>query len=161
MNRERTNTWRLLLPATLLVLFSAVQATAQIEYLFEAEISGAYEVPPTTAPQTGLVTLILNEAQTEASYYIEYDDLPNETAAHFHLAPPGQNGGVVLGLPAGNPKVGVWEISAAHVEALFLGNIYVNIHTSEFPGGAIRGNLTSHVVPIEPATWESVKSLFQ
>ena len=150
----------ILITASLTCLFLVGSAVGQ-EYLFEAEINGANEVPPTEAPQTGLVTLILNAEQTEASYVIEYDALPDETGAHFHLAPPGTNGAVVHGLPAGNPKIGVWEISPEHVEALFEGNIYVNIHSSEYPGGAIRGNLESYVVPVEITSWAAIKSMFR
>jgi hypothetical protein len=149
------------LPVALLALTLPTEAGAQTEYLFEAELSGANEVPPTAAPQTGTVSAILNETMTQVSYVIEYDPIPDETGAHFHLAPPGSNGPVVHGLPSENPKIGVWDIDPAHVDELFAGNIYVNIHSSEYPGGAIRANLTSYTVPVESLTWREIKSLFR
>jgi hypothetical protein len=161
MNRMRMQSVLLALPLALLLCLAPQQAAAQDGYLFEADISGEYEVPPTSAPQTGHVALTLNAEMTEASYVIEYDPIPDETAAHFHLAPPGTNGPVVHGLPAGNPKVGVWMISPEHVTALFDGNIYVNIHSAEFPGGAIRGNLTTYVVSAEASSWSQIKTLFR
>ncbi len=161
MNPTRTTILRLVLPLAMLLVIGPLHAAAVGQYLFEAELSGANEVPPTSAPQTGTVIAILNAEMTQVEYEISYDDLPNETAAHFHLAPPGANGGVVHGLPAGNPKVGVWAISPEHAEALLDGNIYVNIHTSEFPGGAIRANLTAYVVSTEASTWAQVKGLFR
>lgn len=160
MTGLRMQTTPLIAPLALLVFLAAPCAQAQDSYLFEADLSGAYEVPPTSAPQTGHIELVLNAEMTEAAYVIEYDPIPDETAAHFHLAPPGANGPVVESLPADNPKIGVWMISPEHVDALFEGHIYVNIHSTEFPGGAIRGNLTTYVVSAEASSWSQIKTLF-
>ena len=161
MNPTRTTFLRQALPMAMLLVIGPLHAAAVGQYLFEAELSGANEVPPNPSPQTGMVIATLNAAMTQLEYDISYDDLPNETAAHFHLAPPGANGPVAFGLPAGNPKVGVWDISPEHAAELLAGNVYVNIHTSEYPGGAIRANLTVYVVAAEASTWAQVKGLFR
>ena len=44
----------------------------------------------------------------------------------------------------------VWQAQAALLDALLSGRAYFNIHTTAFPGGEIRANLSP--VP-EPATW--------
>jgi hypothetical protein len=153
-------TQRVAFLAVAIVLLAAVPTLAD-ESVFLAGIDGSAEVPPTPVTNTGYASLFLNEAQTQVSYFIEYVPFANETAAHFHMAPPGSNGGVVHPLPAGTPKIGVWNVTPADVAALFAGNIYVNIHTSDYPGGAIRGNFEFCVVPVENSTMSNIKALFR
>jgi hypothetical protein len=131
------------------------------ESVFLAGLDGGEEVPANPVPNTGHASLFLNEDMTQVSYFIEYDAFANETAAHFHLGAPGVNGPVIFPLPAGNPKVGVWNVTPANVDALFAGNVYVNIHTTDYPGGAIRGNIEFCTVPAEATTMSSIKALFQ
>jgi CHRD domain len=71
------------------------------------------------------------------------------TAAHIHFGPSGINGGifVVLTPPtAGNPGASsgcVSGVSAATIAGIRFDprEWYVNVHTTNFPGGAIRGQL--------------------
>jgi len=141
-------------------MLAAMPALAS-ESVFLAGLDGSEEVPPTPVLNSGHASLFLNEEQTQVSYFIEYEPFDNETAAHFHMAPPGTNGPVIHPLPLGSPKVGVWDVTPEDVVALFAGNVYVNIHTADYPGGAIRGNLEFCVVPVEGTTWSNVKTLFQ
>lgn len=72
-------------------------------------------------------------------------------AAHIHRAPRGENGPVVVpffaagkGLPAGiNGVAGSTPAPAAVGRRIWKNpkNWYVNLHTKQFPGGAIRGQL--------------------
>ncbi|NBE98240.1 CHRD domain-containing protein [Nonomuraea sp. KC401] len=71
--------------------------------------------------------------------------------AHLHRAPKGKNGPVAVpflaakkGLPAGvNGVAGSAAVSAALARRIWNnpGNWYANLHTAQFPGGAIRGQL--------------------
>jgi hypothetical protein len=151
---------RVLFLAVALLMLAAVPVLAS-ESVFLAGIDGTEEVPPTPVMNTGYASLFLNEAQTQVSYFIEYETFGNETAAHFHMAAPGSNGPVVFPLPLGSPKIGVWNVTPADVAALFAGNIYVNIHNQDYPGGAIRGNFEFCAVPVEAQTWSNVKTLFR
>ena len=85
--------------AVAVLLLAAVPVLAS-ESVFLAGIDGSEEVPPTPVPNTGYASLFLNEAQTQVSYFIEYEPFANETAAHFHMAAPGVNGPVIFPLPA-------------------------------------------------------------
>jgi len=138
----------------------ALAIPAAAETTFEATLSGA--AAGTDSPATGTVEATLNDAQTELSYTISYSGLvAPETMAHFHNAPPGESGPPVHTLPPENPKVGTWEISAEMVSELLAGNIYVNIHTEEHPGGEIAGWLEESSVPADATTMSQVRSLFR
>jgi hypothetical protein len=71
------------------------------------------------------------------------------TAAHIHLAPPGQHGPVVFPLEftaaADGTLSGTFELNDAQLAELLAHNLYVNVHTQANPGGQIRAWL----MPIE------------
>jgi len=80
------------------------------------------------------------------------------SAIHLHNAPAGQNGPVLQDLivdAGGNVdgnsgftlNVDMAEVAndAAFIEAADAGNLYFNVHTSDFPGGEIRGQLDTVV----------------
>jgi hypothetical protein len=71
------------------------------------------------------------------------------SAAHFHNAATGTNGGVVRALTfTGNTTSGIWKatdsrpLTPALIKEIIAGNIYVNVHTPNNPGGEIRGQLS-------------------
>lgn len=116
---------------------------------FKASLDGAQEVPPTGSAGIGSATMIIDPNTDTIFYHIAYSGLgAAETAAHIHgYAPPGVNAGVVHPLPAGTPKIGSWTYPAADEAQIMGGLTYVNIHTTAFGGGEIRGQ-----VLFEPAT---------
>lgn len=121
----------------------ALAPLAEAETVFTAALKGSNEVPANASTATGFAILTLNDAQTSVTYHIEFSGLSAaETAAHFHHAVPGSNGSVVLGLPLGSPKDGAWAVGPTEVAWLFAHEIYMNVHTTAFPGGEIRGNLS-------------------
>jgi CHRD domain-containing protein len=96
---------------------------------------------------------------------------PNDNANRFHLhaAQAGNNGGIVFGMkdpnhdlddlvinPVTSRVTGVWDGNegngttlAAQLANLLANGLYFNVHTPDFPGGEIRGQLI--LVP-EPGT---------
>ena len=144
------------------VLCAGATTGAGAGIVFEAVLDGDLQAPPTGSPGTGFATVTLNDAQTEATYEITYSGLLGpETIAHFHNALPGTNGPVLFTLPVGTPKTGVWPLDAAALARLLSGSVYVNVHTTMFPGGEIRGNLAQTTVPAAAGTWGGIKNLYR
>ena len=119
--------------------------------VFFAVLSGLNEVPPDTNDASGGAMLVLNAEQDALTFDIRVQNLTGPiTAAHFHNAPPGVNGGVVRTLTAdfqGEAASGDWKsadsepLTAALVAELLAGRIYVNVHTAANPGGELRGQV--------------------
>ena len=129
--------------ATLAVLlFATTGASAQI-HIGPFPIDGMQQVPSNQSPGTGIGDVTLRQ-DGMLDFNISFQGLlGNEIAAHFHgPAMFGQNGPVVFGLPLGSPKIGsVGPLDAQQQSDLLAGLWYVNIHSSQFPGGEIRGQV--------------------
>lgn len=163
------------LAATILGLSLASAAFAQTTYV--AVLTGGSEVPPVATPATGNATVVLNAAQTQLSISVQFQNLTGTyTASHIHgPAPAGTNAGVkwgFVGVAAGwvftnanhDGSISnflVTGITATDVANLNSGNFYVNIHSTQFPGGELRGQLGSQPVPTAKTTWNRVKSLYR
>ena len=117
------------------------------EVRFTAEVNADQEVPaPMDVPEGagGSGSFTFNPATRELSFFIEFGELSSpEVAAHFHVAPPGEAGPVIIPLEPGSPKEGTVEVPEANVEDLLAGNVYVNIHTEVNGPGEIRGQLVA------------------
>lgn len=129
---------------------------------FTATINGASNVPALAVPGTGTGVFVLNDAQTQLSYNIQFGGLlADEIAAHIHNAGARDNGPAVFPLPLGSPKIGVWSIPPEMVTELFANHLYVNVHSTLYVLGEIRGNIRFQSVPAEGATWGAIKSLYR
>jgi hypothetical protein len=114
-----------------------------------AQLRGANEVPPRDTEAFGHTQIkIRNDATLEFKTHI-VNDGATFTAGHVHRAPAGVNGPVVVPLFAGSESddqikaSGEIAISAALAQAICANpdQYYVNYHTTQFPGGVIRGQL--------------------
>jgi uncharacterized protein (TIGR03437 family) len=104
------------------------------------------------SPASGYSTLKLSADEKSAIIRFQYSNLTTpETSAHIHgPANPGQNGQILFDLDT-SPKqqdgsyewkladVGVTTV-AQIVQALKSGRLYINIHSSRYPSGEIRGH---------------------
>jgi hypothetical protein len=118
--------------------------------VFTATLNGAQEAPnPVDTPASGFGVLPYNEVTNELSFNIEFSGLvAPESAAHIHMAPAGVAGGVIHGLPAGNPKVGSVMLSDDEEAALLASGLYVNIHSTMHPMGEIRGQIVPGTISL-------------
>jgi hypothetical protein len=103
--------------------------------------SGGAEVPPSPSTGRGVGWLKFNTVANTFDYSFTYFGLTSaETAAHVHgFSAPGVNSGVKIALPAGFHKNGTLAYPAADEASYLAGLTYINIHTSMFAGGEIRG----------------------
>lgn len=112
------------------------------------EIDNAQEVPPNASAARGWGVVSIDKVNKQLSYFIEHN-VANETAAHFHaFANYGVNAGVLINLGTGSPKVGTVPYVAADERRWLDGQVYVNIHSTAFPGGEIRGQVAHAVAPL-------------
>jgi hypothetical protein len=107
----------------------------------KAEMTGAEEVPGPGDPDgKGTATVVVDDAANTVCFELTYSGLGKVTAAHIHTGAKG-----VAGPPAVTLKgdKGCVNADPTTVKALRddPGSHYVNIHTDEFPKGAIRGQL--------------------
>jgi hypothetical protein len=127
-----------------LVATLALQAhvQAQVVYL-TSTFDGQQETPPNSSPGTGTGCFELDFQAGTLSYNIQFSGLSAaESAAHIHgFAPPGTPAPVLYPLPLGSPKVGTIAVTASEAQSIFDGLTYVNIHSTLFPGGEIRGQI--------------------
>lgn len=119
--------------------------------VFEANLSGANEVPPNGSTATGRGVLALNEDASALDYRVSVSNIVSITAAHIHQAPAGSNGPVIFPIYGGggpfdpsNPVSGTLAINAAQVLTMLGDDYYINVHTTTFPGGEIRGQIDGY-----------------
>ncbi len=93
---------------------------------------------------TGSGALALDTETGVVSYEITFTGLGSpENAAHVHgPAEACAGAGILYGLPPGSPKVGISPALTAEEQAdMRAGRHYVNIHSDNFSGGEIRGQI--------------------
>ncbi len=139
-----------------LMLLTVFSGSALAGHVYQATLDGPQA--GTASPGTGTAILVLNNAETELTYHIEYSGLlAAETVSHIHNAPIGIGGPPVKNLPLGSPKDGVWNatpdpiaLTPAMVAELKAGNLYINIHSTLHPGGEIRGQILIGTPTLSP-----------
>jgi hypothetical protein len=113
---------------------------------FQIALTGEAESPAGDPVATGTSTVRLRAGQGQACDQIAAKNLPPAVAAHIHSGAAGSSGPVVVPLatPDASGQSSGCVTVARTLVASILGNpdgFYVNVHTSDFPGGAIRGQL--------------------
>lgn len=160
------------LTAVLGVLFAAVPMSAAT--IFSTTLAGANETPPVASAGTGSMTVTLSGDLL--SVMVNFSGLTSpDTASHIHCCGVGLTEPIAVpfttfpvGVTAGTFS-GSYDLTdaavysaafltanggtAASAEAAFVaglngGQTYGNVHSSNFPGGEIRGQLTAVPEPV-------------
>ena len=113
-----------------------------------ATLTGAAEVPGPGDPDgSGTARVTLNPGEGEVCFNLEVDNIGAATASHIHVGGATVAGPVVVTLappPSGGSSTAC--VSADRELVLEIrknpSEYYVNVHNAEFPGGAIRGQLS-------------------
>lgn len=158
----RTPSLAFFMAMVLLLVTSGVLAQNRA---FVAHLSGQEEVPPADTRAQGQAVFRVSNDGLHVQYQVNVANISDITQAHIHLAGVGMNGPVVAWLyPAAPPSVlipgrfqGVLaagviteanlvgplagQTLADLIAAIQAGEAYVNVHTLNYPGGEIRGQI--------------------
>jgi hypothetical protein len=110
---------------------------------FDATLNGASEVPPnSTTMATGTATLSYNKTTKVFTLNVNYSGL-TPTDGHIHVGAVGADGPVVFPLTSLTSPISFTSpaLTTAQETDLLSNLYYVNLHTTAFPGGEIRGQL--------------------
>jgi len=127
----------------------ATQTAAAAAKPYLAMLSGANEVPTADPDGEGAAAVTIDPGNNQVCIDLRVANLDTVTAAHIHQAPAGSNGPVVV--PAGvsfanlptPTSANCVTADPARITDMIANpaNYYVNVHTTTYPGGAIRGQL--------------------
>lgn len=110
---------------------------------YQATISSKNTIPRTTSSAQGSASIEYNKTTRMLTYNITYQGL-KPIAGHIHKAQPAWEAGPVV-IPfdnvASSPITGSKQLDNELETLLRLGNLYINLHTKEYPAGEIRGQI--------------------
>jgi len=142
------------------LLIGAAAASAQV-VVATATLGGGDETPILLSGAAGTAEVAIDTTAKEFAVTLRIFNIPTTTTAgHIHVGSKGIAGPVVIDFPAiagrlgdfvttfrvgeaafrANAAIGINTIDDV-IQAVANGNAYVNIHTTTFPAGEIRGQL--------------------
>ena len=134
----------LVLASTLGFVLAAAPAMAATEK-FTADLTSTAVVPPAASTASGTADVTFDTASKMLTWTVTYKGLTGKpTAAHFHgPAAVGANAGPVVGLTGSldSPIKGSFTLNDKQASELEAGMWYLNVHTSKYADGEIRGQV--------------------
>jgi hypothetical protein len=137
---------RKLIPLAIMLALLVVGTASAQGRPFSTSLTGAEEVGGGDPDASGFASITLNQGQGEICIDATVSNTSALVAAHIHAAPAGVNGPVVVpftSLISGNTISGCVSVDPDLVKAIRKDPqaYYINVHTTEYPGGAARGQL--------------------
>ncbi|MEX1158749.1 MAG: ScyD/ScyE family protein [Thermomicrobiales bacterium] len=143
--------YRRLVLAVVMVLALLLPATATAEapsgnvYTLLAQLRGDTEVPLGDLDGFGFARIAIDLDAGQICFRLSVARTDTPTASHIHIGDAGVAGPVVVPLvaPVDGLSKGCVDVDAEISAAILAnpGGYYVNVHTAEFPPGAVRGQL--------------------
>jgi CHRD domain len=131
--------------ATALIGLSApAQADHPDRRHLRANLSGAKEVPPGDPDGRGVASVTLRPNMARVCFDISVHNVSRVVGAHIHRGARGTNGPIVVDFNTadngldGCVNAPAWLLRAIR-DAPY--RYYVNVHTTQYPDGAVRGQL--------------------
>ena len=127
---------------------ASVAATAAAEPVaMSSVLSAANEVPPVQSPGSGSAAVTYDTESRELRWEVQVQGLTAPvTAAHFHgPSTTASNAGILVPIAkAGDrsPFKGAATLTPEQAAGLLAGRWYINVHTSTYPPGEVRGQVT-------------------
>jgi hypothetical protein len=119
--------------------------TSTREVVFNVNLDGLAEVPgPGAIDGSGDATVVVDPLGTEVCSTLRVSDIGDVTGVHIHEGRNGTAGPIAVTLPDPEPETRRCVTTTKSIIAgLTSGDraFYVNVHTEEFPDGAIRAQL--------------------
>ena len=129
------------------------QTTSKAAAVFlAAGLAGRNEVPVAGGPAVddpdGRATAVVKIKGDQVSYAVRWQNITAPKAFHIHQGAAGTNGGVKIDFLGSDIPAGVQAVTGsvkvtdqALLDAIKTNpnSFYLNLHTAEFPGGAVRG----------------------
>jgi hypothetical protein len=117
--------------------------------LLTGKFQGAQEVPPTPSTATGAAYALVDMGNDSIYVTGSYTGLlAPSNDAHVHLEKPGFTGDVLFPVRHSSSTAGtvhaMTSVTPAQATTILGGGSYVNLHTSEYPGGEIRAQLVNN-----------------
>ena len=131
----------------MIVSLIILSASALAQQRFVAHLNSIQEVPATASSGSGSCQIVLNAAETQITVNCTYANLTsNVVASHIHgNAAPGINAPVLFNLTNTGGTSGTISntiaVTAAQVASMRSHLFYVNVHTANFTGGEVRGQI--------------------
>lgn len=124
----------------------SAQALADGGRRLTTTLTGAAEVPGPGDPDgSGTATVVVNSGRGEVCFELSVSGIAAATAAHIHVGSATVAGPVVVPLvpPSSGSSSGCVAVDRSLAKAITQDpeNYYVNVHNSEYPPGALRGQL--------------------
>jgi hypothetical protein len=109
-----------------------------------ASLSGKNETPKGDPKATGKAEIKLDAATGRVCWEFTLKGVSGPNAAHIHKGKPGTAGAVVIPFGTAFKREGCTKASRVLVAAILAkpDGYYVNVHTSKYPAGSVRGQLT-------------------
>jgi hypothetical protein len=143
MTPKSTLALSVLASASILATAAVAQSAANGERTFSLTLTGANEAPGPGDPDgSGTATVTVSVRNQEVCYSFEVSGVEPLTGAHIHEAPSGSPGPIVV--PLDESAGSGCETVTARLAAQILARpreYYLNVHTAEFPAGALRDQL--------------------
>lgn len=143
--------------AALIGLLAVGPAVAAETTLTAALVGGSAEVPDAGDPDgTGSATITIDPATNEVCWDLTTTNIADVVVSHIHVGAAGAAGPVVVNLDVdgfSGTSTGCVTDAVADLEAILTtpAGFYVNVHTGDFPAGAIRGQLVAAAPPPDTA----------
>jgi hypothetical protein len=130
--------------------------------VFVAALSGGEEVPAVMTDATGKATFTLSKDGMSLRYSVRVKGIENVTASHIHIGKMGKGGPPIalIKITASKPgkfsgllakgRITDQELMTSYkgktmkdlIDAMKSGDTYVNVHTTKYPDGEIRGQIS-------------------
>jgi hypothetical protein len=145
----RTRTSFLLMLAVLAAGLMSAGAVFAATTTLKATLNGGSAETPVGDPDgSGTASITIDPLTRQVCWNITVTNIAPAVASHIHTGAAGVSGGVVVPLDTagftGSTTGCVAAPAAADLQAILANpaGFYVNVHTADFPSGAVRGQLS-------------------